>query len=162
MRETGREPLLLDAVLRPNPPMSAGALLGILIAVGLINFVFGLSFLLRGAWPIMPFLGADVALLAWAFHASRVAARAQERVTLSPAELVVEHRSPKGAVSNASFNPYWVSVDLAEPADMPRSLTLRSHGKRLQIGAFLGPRERLSFAQALKTALAAARVWRGA
>src|ERR1051326_8455387 len=99
MRETGREPLLLDAVLRPNPPMSAGALLAILIAVSLINFVFGLSFLLRGAWPIMPFLGADVALLTWAFHASRVAARAQERVTLSPAELVVERRSPKGAVS---------------------------------------------------------------
>lgn len=161
MTDASRGPILLDAVLTPNPPMSPGALLGILIAVGIVNFVFGLSFVLRGAWPIMPFLGADVALLAWAFHASRVAARARERVTLTPSDLFVESHSPKGEVRESAFNPYWVNVELAEPADMPRRLTLRSHGKSLQVGAFLGPRERLSFAQALRAALSAARAWRG-
>src|SRR3546814_7735022 len=54
----------LYAVLRPNPPMNPRALLIILIIVALINFIFGLSFVLHGAWPIMPFLGADVGLLA--------------------------------------------------------------------------------------------------
>ena len=65
------EPVFFDAVLRPNPPMSPRALLFVLLAVGVINFVFGISFMLHGAWPIMPFMGADVLLLAWAFRASR-------------------------------------------------------------------------------------------
>ena len=42
---------------------------------------------------------------------------------------------------------------------MPRKLTLLSHGKTVQVGNFLGPRERLSFAQTLRAALNAARDW---
>jgi uncharacterized membrane protein len=159
MGERG-EPVFLDVVLRPNPPMRPAVLRGTLLLVAAINVAFASVFVLRGAWPIAPFMGADVVLLAWAFHASRVAARVYEHVTLTASRLFVTHHAPRGQVQETSLNPYWVRVQLEQPADMPRKLTLFSHGKAVQVGNFLGPRERLSFAQALKAALNAARDWR--
>jgi uncharacterized membrane protein len=156
------DPVFLDAVLRPNPPMRPRVLLAILAIVALMNIGFGMLFVLRGAWPVTPFMGLDVALLAWAFHASRVAARAYEHILLTASELLVAHQPPRGTVRETVLNPYWVSVQLEQPEDMPRKLILRSHGKSVQVGSFLGPRERRSFADALKTALGAARRWRPA
>lgn len=157
-----REPVFLDVVLRPNPPMSPAFLRGTLVLVAGVNLAFAIMFVLHGAWPIAPFMGADVAFLAWAFHASRVAARMYEHITVTASRLFVAHHSPRGQVSETSLNPYWVRVQLAQPADMPRKLTLFSHGEAVPVGNFLGPRERLSFAQALKAALNAARDWRPA
>ena len=68
------EPVLLDETLRPSPPMNPRALLVILAVTASFNIAFALSFILRGAWPIAPFMGLDVALLAWAFRASSLAA----------------------------------------------------------------------------------------
>lgn len=154
------EPVFLDAILRPNPPMRPDVLRVILILVLAINLAFAVGFMLRGAWPIAPFMGLDVALLAWAFHASRIAAQASEHVRLTHSELSVVRCEPRRPAETSLLNPYWVRVQLEDPADMPRSLTLVTHGKSVQVGRFLGPRERLSFAQALKQALGAARAWR--
>ena len=90
--------VLLDQVLRPSPPMPARTLLAILGFVIFINAAIALYFVLRGAWPIAPFLGADVALLAWAFRASLNAARREERVTLTPSLLRVARRSASFSV----------------------------------------------------------------
>jgi len=156
------EPVFLDEILRPNPPMNPRALGVVLAIVAAINLAFAIGFMLRGAWPIAPFMGADVALLAWAFHASRIAARAFEHVRVTTSELFVGRHPARGKAEDVLLNPYWVSVHLEQPADMPRKLTLRSHGRSVQLGNFLGPRERLSLAQALKSALSAARSWRSA
>lgn len=152
--------VFLDAVLRPNPPMNPRALLIILIIVALINFIFGLSFVLHGAWPIMPFLGADVGLLAWAFYASRRAAKRYETVTVTPGELAVVRHPPKGAPQAFSLNPYWVRVCLDGDEEHARNLTLRSHGRTVPLGSFLNSHDRFSFAQILKNALEQARGYR--
>ena len=149
--------ILLDAVLRPSPPLAPKILLAILAAVCLINISFALSFILRGAWPIAPFLGLDVALLAWAFRASSRAAKREERVTLTPAELVVARIPPDGPRRQWAFNPYWVRVEMDDPPEHGSQLTLWSHGKFLRIGQFLAPEERARFAKTLRSALRSAR-----
>jgi uncharacterized membrane protein len=151
------EPVLLDETLRPSPPMSPRALLVILAVVTALNVAFALNLVLRGAWPIAPFMGLDVAGLAWAFRASSLAARRSERVTLTPSRLCIEQRSAKGAATQAEFNPYWVRVDLQWPTEFSNRLLLRSHGRELQLGAFLAPSVRESFANVLKSALFAAK-----
>ena len=154
------EPVFFDAVSRPNPPLSPRALLFILIAVGAINFAFGVGFMLRGAWPITPFLGADVALLAWAFRSSRRAASRREHVTLTPSELRVARHPVRGRPTEIALNPYWVRVSLEEDIRPARKLMLTSHGRSIQLGAFLAPADRASLAEALKAALRAARDFR--
>ena len=149
--------VLLDQVLRPSPPLSPRALLWILGIVAAVNIAFGLSFVLHGAWPIAPFLGLDVALLAWAFRASTVAARREERVVLTPAQLLVKRQFPRKPAREWRFNPYWVRVVMDDPPEHASQLELWSHGKFLRIGQFLAPEERARFAQVLKRALSAAR-----
>ncbi|HSC61761.1 MAG TPA: DUF2244 domain-containing protein, partial [Rhizomicrobium sp.] len=151
------EPVLLDETLRPSPPMNPRALLVILAVTASFNIAFALSFILRGAWPIAPFMGLDVALLAWAFRASSLAAQRFEHVTLTPSLLCVEKHPVKGAATKAEFNPYWVRVDLQQPTEFSNRLFLRSHGREMQVGDFLAPAMRESFANALKSALSAAK-----
>ena len=157
---TSDEPVLLDTILRPSPPMDARALLAILIAVALFNIAFALSFILRGAWPIAPFMGLDVALLAWAFRASKRAALRSERITVTPSRLEVEQCSSKGRITRAQFNPYWVRVDLQRVTEVSHKLFLRSHGRALQVGAFLAPATREGFAESLKSAISEAKTAR--
>jgi uncharacterized membrane protein len=155
--ETANEPVLFDATLRPNPPMSAGALKLVLGVVATVNLVFALNFVLRGAWFVAPFMGVDVLLLAWALNAGRIAAHAFERIRLTPVNLSILHQPARGAAREFALNPYWVRVDMDDPPTRTSRLVLRSHGRAIQIGTFLPPEERLSFAQALRGALGRAR-----
>jgi len=151
------ETVLLDAVLKPAPPMSPRALSTILGIVIAMNAAFAIYFVSRGAWPMMPFMGIDIALLAWAFRASTRAAKREEHVVLTPSLLNITRKSPEGAVNEVALNPYWVRVQLEEPAGRASQLTLWSHGKSVRIGSFLPPLERLSFGERLKAALHRAR-----
>jgi uncharacterized membrane protein len=153
-------PVLLDAVLRPSPPLPPRILLAILGFVVFINLLFAVYFVSRGAWPVMPFLGVDIALLAWAFRASTLAAKREEHVTVTPEELHIACIPPKGAKTEIRLNPYWVRVQMDEPADHWSQLTLWSKGRGWLIGAFLAPGERADFAVRLKEAIRAAREYR--
>jgi uncharacterized membrane protein len=149
--------VILDQVLRPSPPLSPRALFAILCLVAAVNVAVALYFALRGAWPIAPFLGGDVALLAWAFRASLIAARREEHVTLTRATLRISRRPPRGRGDEICFNPYWVRVDMDDPPEHWSQLTLWTHGKGLKIGTFLAPEARAQFALSLKSALRRAR-----
>ncbi|MGH6889724.1 MAG: DUF2244 domain-containing protein [Rhizomicrobium sp.] len=155
--ESATGAVLYRVTLRPNPPMSRAALLSVLFVVAAIDLAFAIWFLLRGAWPITPFMGADVALLAWAFFASRKAARRYEDVSLTTNRLRIERHEPRGPATPVEFNPYWVRVELKEPMETGTGVTLRSHGRAVQIGTFLAPPQKLSVASALRAALQRAR-----
>src|SRR5215475_11407217 len=105
----------------------------------------------------MPFMGLDVALLAWAFRAVTREARREEHITLTPSLLRIEARPPEGPVRAFEMNPYWVRVAMEEPPGRASRLTLWSHGKGVRIAGFLPPQERASFAQRLRAALSRAR-----
>jgi uncharacterized membrane protein len=154
---TVSESLIFNTTLRPNPPMGAAALKLVVAIVATINLAFGIWFISRGAWPITPFMGADVGFLGWALHASRVAARRREELRVTHSSLCLDRIPPRGNPTHVEFNPYWVRVELEEPPRSASRLTLRSHGREEQIGAFLPPAERRSVAQALRAAIWKAR-----
>jgi uncharacterized membrane protein len=98
-------------------------------------------------------MGADVALLAWAFRQSQVAAEREEHVTLTRDALRVSRLPRKNDVPDVSLNPYWVRVEMDDPPQHGSQLTLWSHGKGVRVGSFLAPLERAAVAARLKTAL---------
>jgi uncharacterized membrane protein len=149
--------VLLDAVLRPAPPLPPRAMAVILGVVAAMNAFFALYFVLHGAWPVMPFMGLDVVLLAWAFRAAGREAKREEHIVLTQSRLSIARRRPQGPVDETVLNPYWVRVAMDDPPDHASQLTLWSHGKGIRIGAFLPPAERASFAQRLRTAVHLAR-----
>jgi uncharacterized membrane protein len=149
--------VIFDAVLEPNRPLGAKGLALVIGFVALVSFVTGITFALRGAWPVTPFFGADVALLAFAMNASVKAARRRERLILTSERLLIERISPNGLSRREELNPYWLRVDHEDPELLGADLALVSSGRRWIVGSFLGAEERASLAEALRRALSEAR-----
>ena len=147
------EPLLFDAVLRPNRSLSARGFLILMFALGGCSFVAGMAFVIAGAWPVIGFLGFDVLAVYIAFRLNYRAGRACETVRLTERRLSVRRIDWRGGVKQEDFQPYWLSVELDEPDAGGGRIMLASHGRRSAIGTFLSPDERAEFAEALRAAL---------
>jgi uncharacterized membrane protein len=147
------EPIYFKAVLRPSPPLPTHLRALVIVVVAAFNLSFALMFVLRGAWPVTPFMGADVLFLAWALSSSSKSANRREEVRLTRSELRVDYHPPRGPATCSEMNPYWVRIYLDEPTGGRSAVILASHGRRLQIGAFLALRDRISLVEALKSAL---------
>jgi uncharacterized membrane protein len=152
------EPKIFSAVLTPHRSLSRRGFLSLMLVAGGISLVTGMVFLLAGAWPVLGFCGLDVLLLYWAFQVSYRRAKAYEQVTVTSSELTVRQVSHRGRIREWTLNPVWVRLDRVVHAEFGiERLILVSHGRRLSIAAFLGPREKESFALALSAALGEAK-----
>src|SRR3978361_1013818 len=90
------EPTLFSAIITPHRSLSGkGCLAGVWL-IGGMGFAGGMFFFLLGAWPVIGFLGLDVALVYWAFRANYRAAAAFEEVTVTPSELRLRRVSHPG------------------------------------------------------------------
>ena len=148
---------LFDALLTPHRSLGPRGFLPLMGMLCTLSFGAGLAFFLSGAWPVVGFLGLDVLLVWAAFRLNYRAARQYERLVLTRESLAVERVTHHGERRSWSFQPAWVRVDIAEPAEPDTPLELRSHGRRLSIGSFLSAEERVALARALRAALAEAR-----
>ena len=123
----------------------------------MVSFVAGIVFALHGAWPVTPFFGLDVLLLAWAMRASVRASRRREVLRLNSEVLVIERVSASGRSVREEVNPYWLRVEHDDPELLGAELALVMHKKRWVVGSFLGAEERANLAQSLRQALREAR-----
>jgi uncharacterized membrane protein len=153
-----REPTIFSVVLTPHRSLGPTGFLIFMLVLGGISFVSGMAFLIAGAWPVFGFCGLEVLLVYWAFRANYRSARAYEEVTITPSELTVRKVSHHGRVREWTLNPLWVKLHRDVHAEYGiERLFLVSHGRRLGIAGFLGPREKESFAEALAAALGEAK-----
>jgi len=150
--------IVFDALLEPNRPMRPLWLCALLVGVAVLSFSAGILFMQQGAWPVIPFFGADVLLLGLAFALCARRAKRRERLTLTPRRLVIERIAPNGQSRREEVDPYWLRVDHRDPDRIGSELALVSQGRRVVVGSFLGPDERASLAEALREALHKARI----
>jgi uncharacterized membrane protein len=156
--EPTSEAALFSAVLKPHCSLSRQGFRVLMLALAAVSFVSGMAFLIAGAWPVLGFFGLDVLLLYGALELSYRRAKAYEQVTVTPSELKVRQVSHHGRIREWTLNPLWVRLDkvVHEEFGIER-LFLVSHGRRLAIAGFLGPKEKENFALALLAALGEAR-----
>jgi len=148
------EPTIFSAVITPNRSLDRVGFIVLMSLVSFVSFVGGLVFFIAGAWPVVGFLGLDVALLYWAFKLNYAHAAAYEEVTVTSAELKLRKVSHRGKVQEWTLNPHWTKLDREAHADFGLlRLFLVSRGKRFAVANFLAPQERESFADALSNAL---------
>ena len=142
-----------EAVLYPNPPMSRTGFLLLAVLLLAASTGIGTLFWLAGAWPVTGFLGLDVLGLLLAFLVVRRAARRHEIVRIDEDGMVVRRVEPDGSAREWHFEPYWVRVEVDDRGPGAPHLVLASHGRRLVLGSFLAPEERLEFAEVLREVL---------
>jgi uncharacterized membrane protein len=150
--------VLFRAVIHPHRSLSPAGFRRLMWCVGALSVGTGLAFYLSGAWPVIGFMGVDVALLYWAFKASYRSGHAVETVELTDRALTVERIDPSNRRQVWTLAPGWLRVHLDEPLRPESQITLASHGRHLVVGSYLSPDERRDFADALRDALER---WRG-
>ena len=154
---TDAETPLAELTLRPARSLSrTGFVVVMTILIG-FNFVAGIVFFAVGAWPVLGFMGLDVALVWLAFRLNHGTGRRSEHLALYRDRLALTRRDPSGGEQRIDLQPYWLKVEIeGEPGGDGR-LLLRSHGRATVVGAFLPPRERADVADWLRVALGALR-----
>lgn len=129
-------------------PQGARLFVGSLAAT---TFAVAGFFALHGFWPVLPFAGLEIGLLAWAVRASRRKGEEREVIVVSEENVVVEHRGPAGS-SLTVFPRHWSRVTLRGPqtAAYPSRLAIESHGRAREVGRFLTEVERRDLAERLR------------
>jgi uncharacterized membrane protein len=156
--DTGEEPLIFSAQLRPYRSLPRAGFILVMSLVAGVSFVAGMVFLLMGAWPVFGFFGLDVLLVYIAFRVNYRRAGAYEEVTVTPSALVVRKVSHRGKAQQWTLNPVWARLHCDTHAEFGvEDVFLVSHGRRLALARCLGRSEKEDFAAALGAALAEAR-----
>jgi len=155
--ETQARPLFA-ARLTPHRSLSPR---GVRIVAGFaasLLLVPGIVFYALGAWPVVGFMGLDVAALYFALTWSLRDGRRYEQVTLWQDRLELRRVEPKGQEELLTFVPFYVRLKIDRDFDEHvTAIWLRHGGRDYPVGAFLNPDDKASFAQAFGTALRKAR-----
>ena len=142
-----------NAVLHPHASLTPRGFFLLMAFIGVISFCAGVSFVIAGAWPVFGFFGIDMVLVYLAFKLNFRDARRYETLLLTDTTLTVEQVAPSGKRERWRFQPYWLQVEIEDDPAPGSALTLRSHGRIVEIGSFLTTDEKVDLANALRTEL---------
>jgi uncharacterized membrane protein len=152
--ETPPERPIFEALLYPHRSLGRKGYAILIAGTAAIVSLYGLVFLVMGAWPIFGFLGGEWLLFWFLFRKHHRGDERAERIRLYPDHLLFERYDRKGGHTKERLQPYWLNVILERAAEHDNALFLRSHGRSIEVGAFLSPQERRDLAGELQTVLA--------
>lgn len=144
---------MLDLTLTPNRSLSRDHARLLVLGVGGLFLVGSIRFLVLGLWPVIPFMIADVALLAWALRSNYRSGGGHERLVLADDRLTLTRVSPWGEEQVEQLEPWFTRVLIEETPLGDAHLFLTSHGRRLRVGGFLSAPERREVGAVVRAAL---------
>jgi uncharacterized membrane protein len=151
-------PPVFTATLSPQRSLDRHGVWVAAAVLGVAGTAIALLFLALGAWPVVGFVGVEIALVIAVLLLHHWRGGTTEEVVLDARTLTVTRRRGRLAVTRCEFPPGWLRVTvLNDEHGRPAGVLLASHGRRLAVGRFLTADEQAAFAAALNAALAA---WR--
>jgi uncharacterized membrane protein len=137
-------------VARRNSSLDTRQRWQIFALLAFVSLTVALSFVVVGAWPVLPYSALELVALAIAFVVIERRARDWERITVAGDRVIVE-RMLGGRRQQREFNRHWLKVDVRERgfAHEPQ-ITLRFAGEAMEFGAALQPVRRVEVAKALR------------
>jgi len=147
--DTGNAPGdMVSLVLLPHRSLTRAGLVAFLVCQSLVAGSYALLAAWRGNVFAPVFAALELALVSWSMAWVWKASSAGQIITLTPTQLDIAATSGK---ESQHFHPYWVQVRL-EPGrwrGWPSRLLVGSHGRLVDIGAFLHENERQVLTQRL-------------
>jgi uncharacterized membrane protein len=144
---------LFEALLYPHRSLGRRGYAILIAGTAVVVLLYGLVFLIIGAWPIFGFLGGEWLLFWFLFRKNHRGDDRAERIRLYADHLQFERFDRKGSHTIERLQPYWLRVILERAGEPDNALFLRSHGRSIEIGAFLSPQERRDLAAELNAVL---------
>jgi uncharacterized membrane protein len=149
-------------VIRPNRSLSWPQTKLVCFSLASVCLVVAILFTAAGFWPVLPFAGAEVVALVVAFYLCARSGRTIEVVYVKKDRVAVEKGSA-GSRRICEFKRPWARVALqpARIARHPSRLLVGSHGKQVQLGAFLTEDERSRLAGELERVISSEKFFSG-
>ncbi|TDK39508.1 DUF2244 domain-containing protein [Rhizobium deserti] len=146
---------VFTAELTPYRSLGKTGFRVVLVICGGVCLLYGAFFLATGAYPVGVFFGLDFLGLYIALKMSYRSARAREEVTVSRTGLSIRKFSAAGRMVEHRFNPFWARFRVRRHEEFGiTGMYVTGEGRFTDIGSFLNPDDRESFAKAFRGALA--------
>ena len=136
----------------PNRSLGVAARRWALAAIAATTLGLAAGATVLGAWPVMPFAGLEVALLALAFHVVGRHDADFERLEIGEHEVRVEARDADRVTRFVAHRP-WARVELRERGARC-TLRLAYAGRTVPLGRMLSDEGRRELARTLRTRIA--------
>lgn len=136
--------------LTPNVSLSPRGARVFFAAVCVPTFGIAGTATVLGFWPILPFAGAEMLLLAWALYTNMQRRHVHETIDVSETQVVIEYS--RGETKRFVFPRHWAQVKIRRPkSPLQRGrLVIESHGRSIEVGQFLSEEERQRLAAELR------------
>lgn len=142
------------AELTPYRSLGKTGFRAVLLISGAACMLYGGFFLATGAYPVGLFFGLDFLLLYAALKMSYRSGKVREEVVVSRSGLWIRKFSPAGRMVEHCFNPFWARFRVRRHAEFGiTGMFVTGEGHSTDIGSFLNPDDRESFAKAFSGAL---------
>lgn len=137
--------------LTPRCSLTSGSATAFVALVGGTTFAVAGVFAAEGLWPVLPFAGLEIALLAWAVRASLRDGSKRETIAIDEDWITIRRTGPAGEHFSV-FPRHGSRVTLRTPQTALHSsrLVLESRGRVCEVGRFLTEDARRSLAVRLK------------
>jgi uncharacterized membrane protein len=137
---------------KPNRSLGLEARRWVLAGIAATVLAIALGAAALGAWPVMPFAGLEVALLAAAFHVLRRHDADFERLEIGAHEIRVEVREAERLTRFVAHRP-WARVEMSSRGSRC-TLRLAYAGRTVPLGRMLSDEGRRQLAQSLRGRIA--------
>ena len=137
-------------LLQPNLSLSWQTNRTIIIGIAIISLCIGFYFTYRGFWVVLPFSGLEVLAFALSIYIFFHRNRHCEVVTFTADKVLIE-RGRTTPEKCYEYQRHWSQIYVSDKGgyNIPR-VSIKSHGRELELGSFLGYEEKLLFIHTLK------------
>ena len=140
-------------VISPNRSLSTRAAVYLLAAYAGFMLVIGVGFSVTGAWMVLPFAGAETLVVVAVFYYLMQRRGGDRELVVLDGETLSVIKQSRQAESRYEFPRYWTKVSLERyPRGWyPSRLTLRSHGRVVEVGSGIREEDRRVLAEEVRS-----------
>ncbi|MDH5472814.1 MAG: DUF2244 domain-containing protein [Gammaproteobacteria bacterium] len=137
-------------LLEPNLSLSWKTNTRIFYIICIITFAIAIHFYRLGGWLVLPFSGLELLLISIAVYLFFKRNNHCEVITFTDDKVVIE-RGKASPEKSWEYPRHWSKIYIHEHGlyDIPK-VSIKSHGKEMEMGSFLGYDEKLLLIKILK------------
>jgi uncharacterized membrane protein len=141
-------------LIRPNCSLPWRGVVRFYIGMVVVSFSIAMAFALNGAWLILPFAGLEMLVLGAALYVVARRGSCWQAVSIHGNDIEVVDHDPTRE-RQQTIQRAWAQVKLEQARinGYPSRLTIRSHGRAIEIGGYLAEAEKEQLALELRQAV---------
>ena len=144
---------LYEISLYPYRSLNKTGFFILMFSLGLISFIAGVIFMIKGAWPVFGFFGLDVLLVYIFFKINFKSGKKKEIIILTKNQLIIKFYDSKKILKTHYLDANWLKVNLIKLKNEISKLQISSQKKTVIVGSFLRYQEKIDVVKSLEKAL---------